>query len=938
VDPRDQTGFGHDAPSRTFDETVVGGEDYEREAVPHPTGTKVGRYVILQRVGQGGMGVVYAAFDPELDRKVALKILHPDKATGRKSGAARARLLREAQAIAKVSHPNVISVFDTGTFGTSVFVAMEFVDGVTLTQWQAAQRDTAAIVAMYAQAGEGLAAAHDAGIVHRDFKPDNVLIADGHPRVLDFGLARTEGAHAGDRVVIEEPRGGLADEPMRTTVSTAAMGTTGGLDGLTMDGAVVGTPRFMAPEQHAGETVDARSDQYSFCVALFGALYRHDAFDGDTIERLALAKRKGSIRVASHEIRVSAHVAAAVRRGLSVSPADRWPDMHALVAALRFDADAVRRRRWQTAGVVAVVLTAAAGGVAIARKPDDACDGATAFATAWDDARRSTISDALATVDAPFAAQATTSTIAALDAYATEWIAGYDEACATAARKVESAALFDRRMRCLGQRKQSFSALVDVFGVPDAAVLERAPTAAAALPSTGACSNTEFLLAAIEPPPEELRAQVDELRGRLAHVAALREAGRLDDARGIVEEIVASAIALGHAPLVAEAHGRHANLLEGIGEYAAAEEEAHRALRVALAAAHDEVATHAAHELAGVVGDRLARPAEGLRWIDVARGLAERMSFDERARARFDLTEGNIHYRMADYDAAQASYERGAAIIERHEGPGAPALASWWMNLGNVFYRTGRKDESLAAFERSVAIAEANNGPRHPNTALVYFGLANALMAHGRWDEAEARLGAAADVFRDALGRGSHLLTATTCNRGAVAIGRARFEEALAHFEACAAATERAIGRDHPDFALALYNLARVHLELGRIPEARAEIDACLAIRRASLGADTPDVLAARALAAEVRAAEGDREGAVADLERLLVDVVGSDLPAVELAATQFEYVALAWEIRGPGDELRALAQSARRTLAEDGAASARSLAEVDAWLWAHPP
>jgi serine/threonine protein kinase len=233
------------------------------EPEPLARGTQVGRYVLLDAVGSGGMGVVYAAYDPELDRKVAIKLLRFDRLGSEAGERDRLRLQREAQAIARLSHPNVVHVYDVGTFGDQVFVAMEFVAGRTLRQWAEEEpRPWREVVDRFALAGRGLAAAHAAGLIHRDFKPDNVLLGDdGRVRVVDFGLARPAGqqpAPEGERT----PSGGTLAHP------------------LTEWGVVVGTPAYMAPEQLRGEASDERSDQLSFCVSLYETLYGERPFPG----------------------------------------------------------------------------------------------------------------------------------------------------------------------------------------------------------------------------------------------------------------------------------------------------------------------------------------------------------------------------------------------------------------------------------------------------------------------------------------------------------------------------------------------------------------------------------------------------------------------------------------------------------------------------------
>ena len=249
-------------------------------------GQLVGRYVVLAPLGAGGMGVVYAAFDPQLDRKVALKLLHSEAVSA--SGATQskndgyARLLREAQAMARLRHPNVVAVHDVGKIDERVFIAMEFVEGGTLKQWlRARPRTRQEVLAVFIQAGRGLMAAHEAGLVHRDFKPDNVLVSvKGQAQVLDFGLAKA--TEEGER-----PSPGES----RTNLGTSTLSTN-----LTQVGAILGTPAYMAPEQHLGDVTDARTDQFSFCVALWSALYREAPFAGESLGELASSVCGGELR------------------------------------------------------------------------------------------------------------------------------------------------------------------------------------------------------------------------------------------------------------------------------------------------------------------------------------------------------------------------------------------------------------------------------------------------------------------------------------------------------------------------------------------------------------------------------------------------------------------------------------------------------------------
>ncbi len=317
-----------------------------------------GRYALGRRLGAGGMGVVYEAHDPQLDRPVAVKLLHPEASADAR---ARARMVREARALAKLSHPHVIQVYDVGDEAEQVFVAMELVPGQTLGKRAAALReqgDWRAILDLYLDAGRGLAAAHEAGLVHRDFKPENVLVGDdGRARVLDFGLARP--------VTVDEPPGetegsdaGEDPEQARDSKELASA--------LTRAGAVVGTPRYMAPEQLAGQAANAASDQYGFCVSLYEGLYGLHPFGGSAIKSLLAVAKGGTAPTPRRPERgpIPTAVFEVLERGLEVDPEARWPDLDALLVALQGAAEGrrpptpPRRRSWLLAGVGAALVVA----------------------------------------------------------------------------------------------------------------------------------------------------------------------------------------------------------------------------------------------------------------------------------------------------------------------------------------------------------------------------------------------------------------------------------------------------------------------------------------------------------------------------------------------------------------------------------------------------
>ncbi|MDQ3265255.1 MAG: serine/threonine protein kinase, partial [Myxococcota bacterium] len=298
-----------------------------------PRGTAIGHYVLLEPLGAGGMGSVYAAYDAKLDRRVALKLLHPDGQGAEHA----ARLEREARAMARISHPNVLSVHELGNDAGRRFITMELVDGWTLGDWLGLERrGWRQVLASFRAAGAGLAAAHAAGLVHRDFKPANVLVSnDGRVRVTDFGLVRLRG------------------EPTLAPNSDAAPAAPGESHALTQEGSLLGTPRYMAPEQLAGEEATLHCDQFSFCVALYEALYGAHPFGAHSLATLLEAMRAGPPPRPPAASQVPRGIHQALRRGLSHRPQDRWPGMPELLVELARDPGPRRRRLLLGGGAVA---------------------------------------------------------------------------------------------------------------------------------------------------------------------------------------------------------------------------------------------------------------------------------------------------------------------------------------------------------------------------------------------------------------------------------------------------------------------------------------------------------------------------------------------------------------------------------------------------------
>ncbi len=373
-------------------------------------GSLVGRYVVLEPIGAGGMGVVYSAYDPILERKVALKLVRGDGAPGALDEV-KVRLLREGKSIAQLSHPNIVAVHDMGTFHGEVFIAMELVEGGTLKQWlREGPRSWQQVLEKFRAAGLGLSAAHRGKLVHRDFKPENVLLGtDGRVRVTDFGLVRSSDFTPLPVTLSPEPRALASPEAELVTRS----------------GAMVGTPAYMSPEQHAGRGAEPLSDQFSFCVALWEALFGVRPYPppGATADWRLVEPPKDSP--------VPPWLKRAVLRGLSLAPQERYPSMDQLLAALAADPGRVRRRRLGLAAGALFVLAATAGTAwLVSTRSERLCKGLDQPVHAsWNAASQGSIRAAFAATGSGDTAAAFDLARRGLDAYWKAWASMRTEAC-----------------------------------------------------------------------------------------------------------------------------------------------------------------------------------------------------------------------------------------------------------------------------------------------------------------------------------------------------------------------------------------------------------------------------------------------------------------------------------------------------------------------------
>ena len=481
-------------------------DDLVRSATGELALAELGKYVVLRVVGRGGAGVVLAAEDRELDRQVAIKLLVRD------SDEARARFMREAKAMAQLSHPNVVAVYEVLHLRDRTAIVMALVEGRNLSEWRTPERTWREITGVYVQAARGLAAAHRAGLVHRDFKPANALIdAEGVVRVTDFGLVRAAGESAAEQA-----------------------GDPGSAGDITRTGATLGTPAFMAPEQHTGGVVDARTDQWALACALYGALFEQRPFAGETTAELAASVLAGAPRPEPADTPVPKRIRVAIRRALARDPADRFSTMDELIAALE-----PRRRGWVVAAAAgAVVAGSAVAAFALLASPRDiaACEGLDEPMTrAWNPVRAGAVRERFAAARAPNADRL----VAALDGYAASWTSHRVKACEAARQGAASADLLDRRMGCLDRRLAEVDAFAAALTVAEPEVVRQAPDAVADLHPVADCDDPRDTI----PRPADPRVRADIARGEdaVARAFALGELGLFDKATPLCKDAVAIA-------------------------------------------------------------------------------------------------------------------------------------------------------------------------------------------------------------------------------------------------------------------------------------------------------------------------------------------------------------------------------------------------------------
>jgi tetratricopeptide (TPR) repeat protein len=836
----------------------------------HPDpGTRIDRYVIERPLGAGGMGAVSLADDPELKRKVCLKLLRPELVDPEDTQGTRSRLLREAQAMAQISHPNVVAVFDIGTNQGVVFIAMEYIEGWDLAKWLKLEpRRPQVVLDVFRAAGRGLAAAHRVGLIHRDFKPQNVMIgADGSVKVTDFGLARAELAREADRVT--GARAAAAPDEARSRPARRDADSL--LDSpLTRTGTLVGTPAYMAPEQIAGEIIDARCDQFAFAVALHEALSGERPFAGSSLTEIFAATVEERVRPLPKRAGVSRRVRAAIARGLRSEPADRFPTMEAMLAEI---SPRGSRRVVLAAAAALAIGGGAVAAAAIMRPPgqDALCDGGPALAAAvWSDDGRARVRSAFVATGLRLAASTSSLVVRELDAYSAEWSAAHRDAClATRVRQEQTEDMLTLRMTCLERRRAELAAAVEILERPDAQLVDSAFMLPGNLSAVDDCADAEVLAAPLPLPRDPgRRDRIAAARAQLARAKATADAQRWDQAREIADPVVKEADVLGWTPLVAEARLMAAQIDMQQARHDDAEKGFHAAALAGEQGGHDRVRAEAYLGLLEINQIR-SRHDEAMRWAGYARAVIERTGSQPGLLGKLSLLLGDTHADRGDSKSAIAEYRRAIDFLVRDGGARSSDAAWARFRLGQYFFRQREFDRAMVEFEATLAVWREIGGDDHPLAINALDIMSNTRREQGRAAEALLLAERALAAYRRVWGE-DHVVTAGAHNTLGLALQAAgRFDEGLAAQERALEVYRRVHGRDHIYVAGHIGTIAVTLVNAGRLDEAAARIQEAIAIAAAQ-GEDTTDVITYRNLLGTIHTRSKKYDAAIAELERAL--------------------------------------------------------------------
>lgn len=899
------------------------------------------------------MGSVYEALDPSLDRRVAIKVLHADALGGE-------RLVDEGKAMARLNHPNVVTVYEVDREGERAFVVMELVSGATLRRWQETRRRSwREVLAMYRAVGAGIEAAHAAGLVHCDLKPENVLVGDDdRPRVTDFGIARLGQGTVEDLQSDDAAVGG------------AEVGTT----------RLAGTPRYMSPEQFLGAEVDHRSDLFAYCVMLWEALWGEPPFQGRTVAALAEAVLSGKITPPTGKDSGSAPrwLRRIVTRGLAVDPEQRWPSATALLDALRRGQS---RARWRLGlGAVTAVgtIVAAVYGVQqvqLAQRVAECEAQGRQIETVWDEPRRAAVRHAVLDTEVSHAATTMERIEPALVARADAWQQARTEVCLR--HDVEDRwddALLERSLWCLDDRRAELEVVVEQLEAATALTVDNAVSLVASTVQIASCLD-EATMRREALPPRGGRDEVRRLRRARARAQALMIEGSRERGYEDARQALQGAEALGWGPLVADLRQAAARAATGAGHYDEAAQLATDAYFEAIRHGAVTTALAAALKMIEVEGERRGRLEPAQLWSRHAEVLLDEL--EQRgtpAEASQLCSLGGAMAGAGRFDEARELLTAGLQIIDSTLGPEHPRALIVLGTLSVVARQRGQVDESVALATTVLQRTEAILGPEHPSVATALVQLGSALADGGRYVDALPMFQRALPLIIEAEGNTSPGVAEVLTNLGSIHDSLGQLEQAASEHERAIAIMEATLGPDHvnlgmalnnlgnvrraqqdldrahdalaralgiferaldseyPHVAFVLGNLGDVELARGRLGEAARYFERSLAIRERELGAEHPRVLTPLLGLGTVRVQQGRLEDADAIATRAQTAARDETVGVEYRARASLLRGTVDWEL-GRTEPARQRVLQAREDAVAAGVEGEPVLEQIEQWL-----
>jgi eukaryotic-like serine/threonine-protein kinase len=889
--------------------TIVDGAESTPAGAAPAVGALIGRYVVVGPLGEGGMGHVMRAYDTKLHREVALKLL---RSSGNEE--ARARIVREAQAMAQLTHPNVVSVYDVDTDAGRPFIAMEYVEGGTLRAWLDDERPWRETIECFRLAGRGLDAAHRAGLVHRDFKPANVLVVEREGKlhrvlVTDFGLAR-------------------GVEHLSSNAPAAILDSVG--DTLTIAGTVMGTPVYMAPEQHKGGQVDARSDQYAFCVALWEALAGERPFAGPN---LAKAKAHPERLTFPAKRAVPGYVRRVLLRGLSVDPTRRYASMEDLLRDL--SGAAARKKRLLRAGAAAALVVAGLGAHRLhrARAMAECATVGESISAVYD----ADVGDAIATqfhaTGSPLAEQTLSRILPRLDTYASEWTQLRTNACIASEVEGQDRATYRLASECFEERRTEFEQAVEALLDAEAATLAFAVSSIAALSPVQDCADSKWLHTRLLLPEDDgARDAVSSVRKGLAGLRALVRAGRYGEAEAKMPELTGKAEALGFAPLLARTRMLESDLAANRGDRDEAVERLESAFYTAVRAGADDLAADAAisltfHTVYDEAGDHKPR-----MWADLAQVLLERTGqTDGTSAAALENNRAVLLERMKKYDEALAGHARTITLRHAIFDGEDPGVASSYNNIGNIHYDRKDLDAARESYETSIEIRERLLGTAHPNSTLPLQNVGDLEYDARAYEDALMYFEDARDIYVRVWGE-DHMFVSKILGRiGRIYYARGQFELALAQHER---ALEIALAHPgDPRITGVLTDVGQTYDRLGLHEEALPLYERALRLLHEREPLPQTTIAFTQTLVGSNLLARGQPGAALPLLEDALSRAEAADVLPGTLASTEFVLARALW--LDPDQRRRALEVAAAAIAHYEAGGPWNDIwkAEVQAWL-----